>query len=356
MHESLYNAILDSLPYAILVVDQHLRVVTSNQGCQMLLSKSEQDIHNIPLAELVPHNSLQQQVMTVLHHDVGTKIVELHLDLEEETHGVLRATVTALHQKTVSTPLCLVVLEDISERISLEEQLVQSEKLAGMGLVAQSVAHELGNPLSILSSTLQYIYETLSKAGNEQFADAFETMMDSINQMHAQLVYLSAFPGQQQRQLEFVNLNETLSRMLSFIAQETKKRHIKVVRILCPELPCCQLDSQGIKQVLLNLFKNAIQVMPEGGELRVRTSLAQSDAPDDETIIRIEVADTGIGIRDSDMHFIFRPFYSTKPDGTGLGLALCRRIVEEHGGEITVNSQEGAGSTFIITLPLTQKM
>lgn len=294
--------------------------------------------------------------MAVLHPEAGTKIVELHLDLEEETHWVLRATVTALHQKTVSAPLCLIVLEDISERISLEEQLVQSEKLAGMGLVARSVAHELGNPLSIMSSTLQYIYETLSEARNERFTDAFETMIDSINQMHAQLVNLSQFTSQQHRQPECLDLNEIISRMLSFIAQEAEKRHIKVVRTLCPELPRCQVESQGMKQVLLNLFKNAIEAMSLGGELHVRTSLEQYDASDDETIIRIEVADTGIGIKDSEMNFIFRPFYSTKPNGTGLGLAFCRHIVEEHGGEITVNSQVGVGSTFIITLPLTPKV
>jgi signal transduction histidine kinase len=114
------------------------------------------------------------------------------------------------------------------------------------------------------------------------------------------------------------------------------------------------VDTREIKQLFLNLLKNAIEAMPGGGRLSVTVGLVPQATPESAAAIRLEIADTGVGMSDSEMRSIFRPFYSTKPKGTGLGLPFCRRVAEEHGGEITVSTQFGQGSTFIVILPVRQ--
>jgi len=354
MDEQLYSDIIDSLPYAFLVLDDELRVVQSNRSCEVLFLKVKREILGRDLSEIIPHKELRSQAEAVLRYS-GTKLVELHLEAK-----ILRAIVTALNVTSQSgSPLCLITLEDISERARLEEQLVQSEKLAGMGLLASTIAHELGNPLSIMSSTLQYIRDTMLSAGDGQYkaiveaagvVEAIETIMDSVGEMHELLRILSGFTGSQRPRFEQTDLRRVLSQMLAFIHNEAEAHRIRVYHQFDDNLPNCQVDLREVKQLFLNLLKNAIEAMPDGGELHVRMYLAES-----QDAVCIDISDTGHGISETELRSIFRPFYSTKPDGTGLGLPFCRRVVEEHGGEISVKSELRKGSTFSIILPIRQE-
>jgi signal transduction histidine kinase len=365
MDRQLYKNITDSLPYAILVLGEGLRVVKVNRSCEILLSKTEVEILGSDLSEIIPHRELRSQAEAVLQSG-GTKLVEIHLD--DEIPRILRAIVTALDVAGQSgNVLCLITLEDISERARLEDQLVQSEKLAGMGLLASTVAHELGNPLSIMSSTLQYIRDTILNAGKPEdqeagqpvlefgdpragIVDAIETIMDSVEQMHELLRTLSGFTGSQRPQFEPTDLRRVLSQMLAFIHKEAEAHRIKVYHQFDNHLPDCQVDLREIKQLFLNLLKNAIEAMPDGGELRVTMYLVEG-----KDAVCVDISDTGHGISETELRSIFRPFYSTKADGTGLGLPFCRRVAEEHGGEIGVESQLHKGSTFSVILPVRQE-
>ena len=358
MSKHLYEVILDILPHAILVLDEELRVVMGNRSCENLLLKSVGEIEGRELSEVIPHKDLQNQARTVLQNrEAGTKLVELHLDMEEESSKILRATITALHMEDVETtpPVCLITLEDITQHLQLEEQLVQSEKLAGMGSLARSIAHEVGNPLSIMASTLQYIQNSLLDSGNQNLREAIETIMDNIHQMHTLLRSLSDFTGSKRPQFKPCNLQYILSQLLTFVSKEAEIHNISIHQEFDESIPNCQVDSREIKQLFLNLFKNAIEAMPQGGKLRIKTHLTLKDLPKNEKRVLVEISDTGVGISETEMQYIFRPFYSTKPKGTGLGLSFCRRVVEEHGGEISVKSQVGKGTTFIVTLPIRQE-
>lgn len=354
MNEHLYRDIIDSLSYAFLVLDDELRVVQANRSCEVLFLRTKRQMLGSDLSEIIPHKELRSQAKAVLQNR-GTKLVELHLEAK-----ILRAIVTALSVTSQNgSPLCLITLEDISERARLEEQLVQSEKLAGMGLLASTIAHELGNPLSIMSSTLQYIRDTILSTGNGQYkaaveaagvVEAIETIMDSVGEMHELLRILSGFTGSQRPHFEQTDLRRVLSQMLAFIHNEAEAHRIDVYHQFGDILPNCQVDLREVKQLFLNLLKNAIEAMPDGGELCVRMYLAEN-----RDAVCIDISDTGRGISETELRSIFRPFYSTKPDGTGLGLPFCRRVVEEHGGEISVKSQLRKGSTFSIILPIRQE-
>ena len=349
---NLYRSVFDSAPYAFLVLSEDLKVIQCNHNCEVLLSRTEKEMLGRCLVEVVPHKELRDRVEAVLQNK-GVKLVELHF--ENENSKVLRAVVSDLSATDQNGgALCLITLEDISERVQLENQLIQSEKLAGMGLLATSIAHELGNPLTIMNSTLQYVRDTLlnkkSKAAvqNKDMAEAVETIMDSVRQMHGILRTLSEFTGSQRPRFEPTDLRRVLSQMLAFIHKEAEARKIKISHRLEDNLPICQVDHREVSQVFLNLLKNAMEAMPDGGKLRVRIY------PLGEDMIRIDISDTGVGIRDTELRSIFRPFYSTKPSGTGLGLSFCRRVVEEHGGEIKVESRLHKGSTFSVILPIRQ--
>jgi len=352
MEKQFHKNIIDCLPYALLVLDEELRVIALNRSCEILLSRTEKETLGSGLSEIIPHRELRSQAVAVLQYG-GAKLVEIHLD--DGNHMVLRTTVTALGVTDErGRALCLVTLEDMSERAQLEGQLIQSEKLAGMGLLASTIAHELGNPLSIMNSTLQYIRDTILNAENQKqkatdTVEAIEIIMDSVGEMHKLLRILSGFTGSQRPHFEPTDLRQALSQMLAFIHKEAEAHKIKVSHKFNADLPDCEVDLREVKQLFLNLLKNAIEAMSDGGKLHVRMRLAES-----KDAIRIDISDTGHGISEIELRSVFRPFYSTKPDGTGLGLPFCRRVVEEHGGEIRAKSELGKGSVFSVTLPIRQ--
>jgi PAS domain S-box-containing protein len=356
MNEKFYKDIIDSLPYAFLVLDEKLRVVQCNHKGEVLFSKTKKEILASDLPELIPHEELRSQIKAV-QKTSETKLVELHLDADKPK--ILKAIINPLSPTTQSEHAsCLVTLEDISERARFEEQLVLSEKLAGMGLLASSVAHELGNPLTIMNSTLQYIRHTMLNAGDQQLKlaarrtgiiEAVETMMDSIKQMHELLRILSGFNGSQLPRFEPTDLRQILSQMLTFIHSEAETRGIRVHHEFDDDLPDCQVDLREVKQLFLNLLKNAMEAMPDGGELCIRVyPVVNKDA------VRADISDTGTGIGEVELRSIFKPFYSTKPDGTGLGLSFCQRVMEKHGGKISIESKLHKGSTFSVIFPVYQ--
>jgi len=351
MDKQLYRVIIETLPYALLVLDGQLHIVLCNSSGAALLAQWALAMGDHQSSPLLTHPDLRHQARAVLQNG-GTKLVDLYLDRAQGSPTVLRAMLTALRTEGRGNPRCLLLLEDISVRMQLEEQLVQSEKLAAMGLLAQSMAHELGNPLSAMTFTLQYVRERLEQTGHPPLTEAIDTLIESVKQMHALLLDLSGFTGTQRPRFEATDLRRALSQVLALIQHEAEQHNIHLYRQFDEHLPACQVDAREIKQLLLNLVKNAMEAMPTGGRLSVTLGLVPQVTPDSEEAIRIEISDTGAGMNDSEVGSIFRPFYSTKPKGTGLGLPFCRRVADEHGGEITVSTQLGVGSTFIVTLPV----
>lgn len=353
MAEQFYRALLDALPYTLLVLNRQLHIVLCNRSRAGVLGQAAPGAGDDALSMLLAHRDLATQARAVLQNG-GTKVVEIYLDSAQGTSTVVRAVLTALQFEAGASPLCLLLLEDASERVRLEEQLVQSEKLAAMGLLAQSMAHELGNPLSIMTSTLQYVRDQLGQTGHTTLTGAMDVIMESVNQMRELLLDLSGFTGAQRPRFAATDLRRALSQVLALIQREAEQHNIQIVRHFDDHLPECEVDTREIKQLFLNLLKNAIEAMPGGGRLSVTMGLVPPATPESAAAIRLEIADTGVGMSDSEMRSIFRPFYSTKPKGTGLGLPFCRRVAEEHGGEITVSTQFGKGSTFVVILPVKQ--
>jgi len=239
----------------------------------------------------------------------------------------------------------LLMCVDLSERQRLESQLIQSEKMAAIGQLAAGIAHELRNPLAIVMNAL-YDLRQLVDTGHPEVADDLHIAEEEIGRAQAIIKNLLEFSRESGAELERVDVNELLSRTLQLLQRYLQDHGVRATTDLAP-VPPCVVNANAMRQILLNLITNAVQAMPEGGDLLLRTGRASTDR------VRLEVRDTGVGIPAGRLQEIFNPFFTTKApgQGTGLGLSVVHSIVRRYRGEIQVRSQVGVGTTFTIELP-----
>jgi len=241
-------------------------------------------------------------------------------------------------------------LSEYDQRIRENQaQLIQAEKLTSLGQMAASIAHEVNNPLA---GVLVYTQLLSKKIAGDSMSK--EVALDYLSKMDSELTRstrlirnLLDFARQSPPTFREVDLNDVINRALDLAAHSAELQSIRVIKELDPSLPKLMADFGQLQQVCTNLILNAIQAMPEGGRLTLRTSA-------DDGQLRIEVQDTGCGISPENMDKLFAPFFTTKEKGkgVGLGLAVTYGIIQRHQGRIEVQSKEGEGTTFTIHLPL----
>ena len=234
---------------------------------------------------------------------------------------------------------------DISDRKRLESQLIQSEKMAAIGQLAAGIAHELRNPLAIVMNALWDLRHLLD--GNDPEAkEDVRIAEEEIGRAQAIIKNLLEFSRESGAELERLDVNDLLARTLQLMQKYLQDAGVRV-RTVFGDVPPCLANANAMRQIALNLITNAVQAMPSGGELTLRTGVAGLNQ------IRIEVRDTGVGIPAEHLQDIFNPFYTTKApgQGTGLGLSVVHSILRRYHGEIRVASEVGVGTTFTIDLP-----
>ena len=249
----------------------------------------------------------------------------------------------------------------------LLERTRRAERRAELGELTGGLAHELKNPLSTVKINLQLLHEDISNLaktapppqGAPQAIDSphrryqrqlrkIETITAEAQRLNDTLNDFLRLAGGLELNLTPCDLNKLIDDLADFYEPQALSKNINVRLSLTPKPAPCQLDIDLIKQALLNLFLNATQAMPEGGELMIRTAVH------DQTV-QLDIIDTGPGIEPEKQRQIFTPYFTTKPGGSGLGLPMCRRIIEEHQGHLDLHSEPPKGSNFRITLPLTEK-
>jgi two-component system NtrC family sensor kinase len=244
--------------------------------------------------------------------------------------------------------LAVKAIHDMAQKLEKREvELLQAKKLASLGVLISGVAHELGNPLNniaMLGQTYLSLYDML---GDDDKKNYVSDVLNQAERIRKIIQNLLDFSRQKKPELEPANLGEIVAKSLELVSNQLKISNVKVHLDIPAPLPPVNVDWSQIEQVLVNLYINAIQAMPEGGDLFVDLS----HDPADNTVI-LKVRDTGTGIKREILANIFDPFFTTKgTKGTGLGLSVTYGIIKEHHGEISVESPEGQGTTFFITLP-----
>jgi len=228
-----------------------------------------------------------------------------------------------------------------------QEQLIRAEKLTSLGQLAASIAHEINNPLA---GVLVYTQLLSKKVTGDAFKK--EEALSNLSKMETEISRCSRiirnlldFARQKEPTLRLVDVNQVIEQVLSMVGHQAQMQNVEVVQEFSPSLPKVVADFDQLQQIFTNLALNAIQAMPEGGELTVRSSAVDSE-------VRVDVQDTGCGISKENMGKLFTPFFTTKVKGkgVGLGLAVVHGIIERHKGRIEVQSDVGEGTTFSVYL------
>lgn len=233
---------------------------------------------------------------------------------------------------------------------TMTQQLWQAAKLASVGELAASIAHELNNPLATVSLRVE---SALARtAADDPRRRAMEIIEQETKRMGDLVANLLQFCRRGQDQSSTIDLRQELTRAVELIQHHLRKRLITIVEEFAPDTPIIYADRQKLRQVFLNLLTNASDAMPQGGTLSLRTAPATLD--NGLPAVRIEFTDTGTGIPAEHLEKVMEPIFTTKDEGkgTGLGLAICRRVVQEHHGTLEIRSAMGKGASVLVVLPI----
>jgi two-component system, sporulation sensor kinase E len=245
----------------------------------------------------------------------------------------------------------VMILRDITESRRTAQQTIESERLNALTLLAAGVAHEIGNPLNSLHIHLQL----MERKAQELDGDTKAELQQSIGVARSEVRRLDSIVTQflrairpSQPRLHPENVNTIVEEAVRFFTPEIQDRDMVVEQELRADLPLLQLDREQMKQAFYNVIKNSLEAMRRHGTLRIRTDL-------DDTHVLVSFVDTGSGMSAENLSRVFEPYFTTKSSGTGLGLLIVRRIVREHGGELSIESTQGKGLTLTIRLPYVDK-
>lgn len=345
------DLVLRSVPNPLIVVDNDNEIISMNAAAQRLLgSTSGRAQHALAndakftsfLAQLRLDPSGERRAELQLVDPVSEERLEMEIAATEvrDQHGAIVAIVSAMQDVGRLREL---------ERHRLQQVLFETEKLAATGRLAASIAHEINNPLEAVQNALYLLGTSLAKDGAErQYLSIAQRETQRMSRILRQMLgfYKPATA------MADVDVNVIIDEAESLVAKRVRQAKITMIRDLDPRLPKIRASADQVKQVLLNLFLNAVEATPQGGTLTVTTRYGNDlDLPFDA--VRIEVRDTGVGMDEEAQSRVFEAFYSTKQErGTGLGLWVSHGIVQGHGGTMKVRSKPGRGTTFVVTLPV----
>lgn len=263
------------------------------------------------------------------------------------------------HQRNINLTLAripnsnnvLASMSDITALKELQQKLIRSEQLAAIGELSAAIAHEIRNPLGAINTSVGILKDALQLSGEDR--ELMEIISEETMRLNKIIEDFLQYANPKKLKLKETDVNHLLQEIL-LLFRERLNNGIEQRIHLDEQLPWIVIDPHQIKQVLINIIKNAMEAMPGGGVLTILTRRAKSRAGQD--MVEILVKDTGCGIDPFDLKKIFQPFYSTKEKGAGMGLAICERIVQNHGGEIKVESRAGNGALFLLALPMKQSL
>lgn len=338
--KALSESIISHMPIGLLAFDERGHLLSFNQEAERILKVSLQGLlRKKPFAALPPSltalleegkadSGRVARELTLVVADCG-----IHLDVVE----------AAMKDEAGLFLGRLVLLRDITEIRHLREEAQRSERLVALGNLAAGVAHEIRNPLSSIKGFATYFRERLrDKPEDYRTAGIMIAEVDRLNRVINQLLDL-ARPASPEK--ETLDLIATINHALQMINARAETNRVEIITHYPPAPLEVPGDGDQLKQVLLNLFLNALDAMEEGGTLTVTLNQPAEGGG------RIVIADTGTGIKAEDLPHIFDPYFTTKPAGTGLGLAIVHKIMEAHGGEIQVDSEEGKGTRVTLDIP-----
>jgi PAS domain S-box-containing protein len=335
--------IIESLTVGVAVVDQTGTIISWNRVLEAQFGLKKESALRRRLIDVLGAKNYSAIFPTDTSQDFRP-LTELGMDLPGERKRIFDIAKTPLLDNQMKPYGTIIVFEDITEKISLQQQLLTSEKLASIGLLSAGVAHEINTPLTGISSYVQMLQKKLTDPHYAQILEKIETQTDRVGRIIKNLLNFARNPSDSSFQR--VDLKESLQEIISLIEYKLKNMNIELELVLAP-VPPFHAQGERLQQVYINIILNALDAMPQGGKLRIELSQTGQEAA-------VKITDTGAGIKAEYLSHIFDPFFTTKGTGkgTGLGLSISYAIIKEHEGRIQVESEPGKGTSFIIVIPM----
>lgn len=337
-----YNEnILQSIDQGVMVVDLFGRVTVFNRGAERVTGYKSEEICEETLSDWKGLGNLHQILMRTEDTSIEGEEIEITKSNHEEIPAELSTSfLKDAHGIRSGT---IVLFKDLSQVKELKERLLRSERLAILGQMAAYVAHEIRNPLNSINGFSQLIQQKVKNG--DQIRDYAEVIMKEAGRVDQTIEEILDFLRFKKPNLRETDVHQILKESLPSFAETAQERDVHILEKFDQDLPRIQADDHQLRQVFTNLLSNAMDSLDRGGEIRLVTQK-------EDHKLRIRIEDTGKGIADKDLPYIFNPFFTTKEKGTGLGLSIVRKIIEDHGGDIRADSLEGKGTTFTIDFPM----
>jgi two-component system, NtrC family, sensor kinase len=340
--------IVESLNIGVVTVDLQDRIESWNPQLEGLLGIPRHEALHRKLQDVLP-GDLVSEITAHAKNDHVAGIYKFRLETRANGRAVVNASIAPLVGKNGARLGRLILLDDITQRVRLEEQMVQTEKLTSLGLLAAGVAHEVNTPLAVISNYIQMLAKQIPADDPRQ--QTIERIVKQTFRASEIVNNLLNFSRTGAAELIEVDINSVLEETLALVQHPLKTARVNVVKNYKQELPAVLGSITRLQQVFLNLFMNARDAMPQGGLLQVSTQTYNGS-------VAIEVTDTGAGISPENLQRIFDPFFTTKATGrgTGLGLSVSYGIIKEHAGKVDVRSTPGKGTSFRLEFPVARKV
>jgi PAS domain S-box-containing protein len=344
--EATYRRSIDNAPAAIFKIAwEDGAILAANGVAERSLGHASEDLREMKSWDL--HPARERDAAIRLWEETRAAGNASREDLHIRTHAgeivpiFINSGVIEYGEQRFIQQICV----DISDRKRLEDQLIQSEKMAAIGQLAAGIAHEIRNPLGIIMNALYDLSEIVDGA-NPDVREDLRIAKEEMDRVQAIINNLLEFSRESKVDVEPVDVNDLLRKTILLMNKYLQSSDVRVITHLS-DIGSCSANQNALRQIFLNLITNAVQAMPHGGELRIRTSRGAN------ANMRVEFTDTGIGIPAQQLKDIFNPFFTTKSpgQGTGLGLSVVHSVVRRYHGDIRVTSTPNVGTTFTIELP-----
>ena len=352
-----FNMLIEASPDGIIVTDARGDVIMYNKAAERLLGyTSEEVIGKTNVKDLYPRGLARKIREMIMDDRTGRKGVlpPTELYVKNKAGEVIDISLSAsiLQNEKGEELAAIGIFKDLREMISVkrklketQDQLLQAEKLAAMGRLTSQIAHELNNPLYGIMNTLELLKAEIPETSKRR--RLLDMSLSEIVRLSVMLKNMLTFSRPEEEARKDVDMNSFIEGIMMLMEKQLKEADIRLVTEFDGKIPTVKISPNQMRQVILNIVKNAIEAMPRGGTLTLSTRC-------DDGTLKIAVQDTGLGMTDEVRQKIFDAFFTTKEQvrGVGLGLSVCYGIVQDHGGEIEVQSTPGKGSAFCITLPV----
>ena len=344
--------IQESTPNGLVAVNCNCMITTINREAEKMFGLTRQNVLGTNISEVFDE-MITEPIYNAINNFETISNKEIDIRNNDGNRTILGLSTSLILDKDGVAIGVLILFSDLTETKKTEELIRRMDRLTSLGQLSAGIAHEIRNPLASINFNVQMLGKRLASGAKEK--TIIDDTLIGIERIKKLVKRVHDFAKAGSTLLNKGDINNVIVDSISLLKPQLKKKKIKTYVNFQKEIPLVVFDSLKMQQVFINLIINAMEAMPEGGILKI-TSTIENNHKNDTDQLFISITDNGLGISSQDYLKIFDPFFTTKPEGTGLGLSITHKILEQHNAFIDVESKEKSGTTFIVKFPLNTDM